>query len=156
MVPPNASGAGQAETLGQGTPAHRHDDDVDLERFLALHLDGGARCPWRVAGDPCAGQHRHAAALERAEHDVDHVLVDPGEDLGQRFDDGHVGAEVAHHRGELAADGAAADDRHPWRHRGEVEHFVAGQDRATALEIGDEPRHRAGGEHHGVAGDRGS
>ena len=50
-----------------------------------------------------------APLLERAQHHVGDVLVAAGQDLGQRLEDGHLAAQVAHHRGELAADGPAAD-----------------------------------------------
>ena len=42
--------------------------------------------------------------------DAGHVVVAAGEDLGQRLEDGDRGAHVGEGRGELAPDGAAADD----------------------------------------------
>ena len=64
-----------------------------------------------VAGDGHAGAHVDAPLLERAQDDLGDVLVAAGQDLRQRLEDRDLGAEVAHHRRELAADGAAADDR---------------------------------------------
>ena len=104
-----------------------------------------------VAGDLDTGAHVDALPLERAEDDAHDVLVDAREDLGQRLEHRDLAAEVVEHRGELAADGAAADDGHPLRHLAELEHLVGGEDRATDVEAGDGPRHRARRQDHRVA-----
>ena len=71
----------------------------------------------------------------------------PGQQLGQGLEEGDLAAEVAQHGGELAADGAAADDRGRRRQLVELQHVVGGQDRlAVGLEAGDGAGHRAGGQ----------
>ncbi len=64
---------------------------------------------------PGAGR-RPSTSMPRLRKDratvVDHVLVAAGEDARERLEDGHLAAQVAQHRGELAADRPAADHRH--------------------------------------------
>ena len=65
-------------------------------------------------------------------------LSQPGKDLRQGLEDRDLGAEVAHHRGELAADGAAADDDRRRRQLVEHEHLVGGEhDLPVDVEAGD-------------------
>ena len=70
--------------------------------------------------------------LNAAHDDVGDVVVAAGQDLRQRLEDRHLRAEVGEHRGELAADRAAADDDHARRAAwSSIEHLVAGHDRAV-------------------------
>ena len=88
------------------------------------------------------------ALLEGPTHRAGGVCVAAGEDLGHRLEQGHRRAEVAQHRGELTADGATADDRHPFGHLGDRQQFVAGHDeRPVDVEAGDRPWRRTGRQH---------
>src|SRR3546814_10863955 len=103
------TGAVEAEVVGVGTAPDGHDHDIDLEVFAA-HLHGGAAVAGRVALDLDARADGHAPLLERLLDDGGDVLVEARKDLRQRLEDGDLGAEVAHHRRELAADDTASDD----------------------------------------------
>ena len=95
-----------------------------------------------------------AAALERLLDDLGDVLVEAGEDLGQRLEDRDLGAEVGEHRRELAADDAAADDGGALGQLGDRQELVGGHDdRAVDVEAGQRAGHRARGQHDGVAGE---
>ena len=150
------AGAVEAEPVGERAAADGHDDGVDLEVLAVAEVDrGAAGVVRRVAVDHHAGADVDVLLLEAAHDDVGDVGVEAGQDLRQPLEDRDLGAEVGERRGELAADGAAADDDHPLGHVVEVEHLVARHDRAAALEVGDHPGHRAGGQDDVGAGDLG-
>src|SRR6185295_8339548 len=112
----------------------------------------------RRAVDLHVGQHLDAALLEGPHDDVGGVLVDAGQDLGQRLEDGDLAADVAQEGGELAADGTAADDRHPGRHVVEIENVIGVHDPfAVDLNARKAAGARPGGEDQRLgAGDLGS
>ena len=134
----------------QRAAADRHDDRVDVDRLRPRRT-----APWcrrrrgLVAVDLDAGADVDAPLLERAHDDVGDVVVAAGQDLGQRLEDRDLGAEVGHDRGELAADGAAADDDRATTAAVEHQHLVGGHDEAAVdLEAGDRAGHRARREDH--------
>ncbi len=147
---------------GAAPDADHHEVDGQFARRPCRRRSGRRRPHRRPvalgAGDLDAGLDLDAPLLERLHDDVGGVLVDAGQDLGQRLEDGDVAADVAQERGELAADGAAADDRHPGRHLVDVEDVVGAED-PLAVEV--EPREaagaRPGGQHQRLgAGDLGA
>ncbi len=149
-------GAVEAELVGEGSAADRHDDDVDFDRLaVAVRHDRAAGVVRRVAIDHDAGLDRDLLLLERLLDDLRDVLVEAGQDLRQSLENGHLGTEIGERRRELAADRATTDDGDACRERVEIEHLVAGHDRPTTLEAGNQAGHRAGGEHDEVARDRG-
>ena len=94
-----------------------------------------SRGSWPVTVD--AGADVDAPLLERSLDDLGDVGVEPGEDLGQHLEDRHLGAQVAHHRGELAADDSPADDDRALRHLGHRQDLVGGHDQgAVDVEAG--------------------
>ena len=104
----------EPEGLRQGPAADRHDDHVGRHLLAFAEEHGGALSPgvWPLTVTPV--RTSIPRRLERAGDDVDDVGVAARQHLGQGLEDGHLGAEVGDHRGELAADGAAADhDRRP-------------------------------------------
>ena len=90
---------------------------------------------------------------ERADHRGD-LGVAAGQDGVERLEHGHLRPEVREQRGELAADGPAADHRHrgrqPSRSRNSSEVSTS---RPSTSKPGQRPRHRAGGQHD-VAADQ--
>jgi hypothetical protein len=97
------------------------------------------------AGDTHARVQAHPALAERAGDDVGRLDIDAGQDARQRLDQGHVAADVAQKRRELAADGARADDQHSARYLVEHQHVVGVEDAvAVELESGQRARERAG------------
>ena len=140
-------GAVQAQVVRQRPPADRHHHRLHGDVFAVAEVDGGraAVAARRVAGHRDTGADLDAPLLERPQHHVRHVLVAAGQDLGQGLQDGHLGAQIGEHGGELAADGPAADDHRGGRQLLEVQHLVGGQDQvAVDLEAGNAARHRAG------------
>src|SRR5207248_11613849 len=141
-------GAGQVEPVGQGPSTDRHHDGVDCDRVTA-EVHGRAVPARLVAVDLDAGAHLYAPTLERSGDHVDDVVVTTRQQLRQDLEQGDLHAEVAHHRCELAADGAAADDDGRGRQRVEVEHLVGGHhDAPVDVEAGKRSRHRSRREEH--------
>src|SRR6266511_3164265 len=107
-------------------------------RSLRLEIDSvGARLR---AGDLRAGHDLDALLLERALELCRDRLVFDRHEPRQQLDDRDVAAEAAEDRGELNADGTAADDDDRLRDRLQVDGFVARDD---ALPIDLDPRHAA-------------
>ena len=142
------AGAVEPELVGERSAADGDDHGVDLEVLPFAEVDGGAA---RVVGRVPVHHDTRADVdlllLEAAHDDVGDVGVEAGEDLRQRLEDRHPGAEVGERRRELAADRPAADDGDAGRDVVEVEHLVAGHDRAATLEVGDQAGHGPGGQH---------
>ena len=148
------AGALQPELVGERATADADDDDVDLDvlDFAAVADDAVHRGAARVCRRVADHLHRRANVdvllLEAAHDDVGDIAVEPGKDLRQPFEDGHLRAEVGERAGELATDRAATDHDDAARHVVEHQHLVAGHDRTRRLEAGDGARHRPAGEHH--------
>src|SRR5579872_1449690 len=142
------------EVVGERAPADRDDDRVDHDRLALAEAHGRAVAARLVAVHGYAGVDGDPPLLERAHDDVGDVAVAAREQLRERLEHRHLHAEVRHHRGELAADGAPADDGGRARERRQREHLVGGHDvLAVGLEAGDEPRHRPGRQHDVAAGE---
>src|SRR5918997_5612874 len=134
-------GAVEAEVVGGGLAADRHDHHIGLDGVGAVDVDHRAAVARFVAGDLDPGAHLDAPLLEGALDDRGHVLVTPGQDLGQRLEHRDLRAEVGHHRRELAADGAAADDHGGAGQRRRPQDLVRRHDdRARGLEGGGRGR----------------
>ena len=136
---------------GGGLAADGDDDDLGLDRSPP---PGGRRCrrrgSWPVTRTPV---RTSMPLLEGALHDLGASLSTPGGSWAG-LEDRHLGAEVAHHRGELAADGTAADDDRRARHLGHRQHLVGGHDDAPVdLEARKGPGLRAGGDDDRVGGE---
>jgi hypothetical protein len=153
------SGVLQAEFVGVGTAADADHHGIDLDALaLAEVHDGAATTGGRVAGDLHPGADVDVLLLEAAHHDVGEIRVEAGQHLRHPLEDGDRGAEIGEGAGELASDGAAADDHHAGGHSVEHEHFVAGHHRAAGhhVEAGDGARHRTRGQQHMAAGEGGA
>ena len=144
----------QPQQVGEGAAPDGHHHQFDRQRFALAERDGGrgARRVRGVAFDRHTGPDGDAAFLEAAHHDVGHVLVAAGQDLIHRFEDGDLRAEVGHHRGELAADGTAADHDGALGQLRDRQQFIGGGDEPTVeFETGDGARHRTRREDHLIA-----
>src|SRR5579875_2321649 len=141
----------EAELLGQRPAADGDHDGLHLDVLAVpeVHGRGAAVLGGRVTGHRHAGADVDAPLLEGAHNDVGDDLVALGQELGQRLEARDLGAEVGEQRGELAADGAAADDDGRGGQLLEVEHLVGGEhEPAVDVEAGDGARHRTGGDDH--------
>jgi hypothetical protein len=147
------SGAVVDQRVGVGPAADRDDDQIGLDRLAVAEADGGGTRTVRlVAGDLHPGAHVDLLLLERPQHLLGDVLVQAGQDFGQRFENGHVCAHVGQGRGELAADGTAADDDGTTGQIGQLQELVGGaHDRTVGLEAGNGAWHGPGGQDDGVA-----
>ena len=141
------AGAVEAELVGERAPADRHDHGVDLDRLALAERHRRAAVSfgvWPVTMTPV----RMSIFLRLNDRTTTLAtsVSRPGRIFGQALEDRDLGTEVGERRRELAADRPAADDGHARRHVVEIEHLVARHDRPAALEVGDQPGHRAGGE----------
>jgi hypothetical protein len=115
------------------------------------------RAPPVDALDRDAGQHLHPALLERADDDVAGLLVNAGQDRGQRLEDCHLAPDVRQIRRELATDRAPTDDRGARRYLVELEEVVGREDLLPVeLQSGQLAGQRAGGEDQCVAHELGA
>ena len=104
--------------------------------------------PRRAQLDLEPGQHLDPPLAKGPQDDVDDVLVAPGQEGVEGLDDRHPSPEVGQEGGELAPDGAAADDGDGRRDALEGEELVRGDDGLTVdLETREGPRHRPWSEH---------
>ena len=125
-IVPLDAGRVETEAVGKRHAPDRHQHAVGFDRLrrpagcgLDLHLErfaggvdaGDLRC--ELEGDALLLQH--PVELPR------HLAVDAGQDVIEKFDDHHLGAEPPPHRAELEPDDAGADDEQLLRHFGEVE-----------------------------------
>ena len=131
----------EPDVLGPGSTADADDDHIDFEitgLVAAMRVQG--ECFTAVVPrDADAGLHRDAPLLERARDHIGHLLVDARQDVGQRFEDRHLAADIREVRRELTTDRAAADDRGTTRNLIHGEHVIRRQD---ALTVEVEPRDR--------------
>ena len=108
-------GPGGHQALGAGPAADRDHHGVDGELLAVVEV---TTVPWPdgirgVALEPRRPPSRRCPASGRSGPPTSTTSSShPAEDARERLEDGDRGAEVAEHRGELAADGAAADHRH--------------------------------------------
>ena len=137
-------GAVEAEVVGVGLPADRHDDDVDVE---APRRRPGRWCPSRVGEWPstlASVRMSMPRPLKLFSMTLVTSLSRPGRIFGQRLEDRDLGAEVGEQRGELAADHAAADDGGALRQLADREELVGRHhDLAVDVEARQRARHRA-------------
>ena len=142
------------EPVRERTAADRHQDRLDLEPFPVLEDDGGVVAAGLVAGDRDTGPHGDPAFGERTDDHVGHVLVAPGQDLGQGLQ------KLSPARRDRPASRRTrnrwprADHRHRARQLAQVQQLVGGQDVAAVhVETGKGPRDRTGGEHDVAPGE---
>jgi len=102
----------------------------------------GKRRPYKT-GDLGSDLDLEALLHEQAGEIPDDVVVVGGDDFGQEFDDGHVGAEARPDGAEFEADGAAADHHELLRHGREGDRLVAG-DNGLAVKLHERQLHRRG------------
>mmetsp|Transcript_7269 Transcript_7269/g.26348 ORF Transcript_7269/g.26348 Transcript_7269/m.26348 type:complete len:435 (+) Transcript_7269:289-1593(+) len=107
----------EAETLGEGPPADRHEDDVSLHVLLLSALRGlhGELNPVRVghrAGDLGLEPDLDSLLLHDALEVPADLVVHRRHDIRQELDDLDLGPEPRPHGPELQPDDAAADDDH--------------------------------------------
>ncbi len=106
----------QAEALGVGNAADRHQHHVGFQRF---RLAAGGRLDLRDellargvdAGDLGAELERKALLFEDALELLRHFAVHAGQDAIEKFDHRDLRAEPMPHRAEFKPDHAGADDQ---------------------------------------------
>ena len=140
--------------VGERSPTDRQHHGVDGDVLAVAEADGGPRPVGRVPVHLHPGVDVDPPLAKRARHDADHVAVASRQQRRQRLEHRDLAAEVREHRGELAADGAAADHGHRRRQSVERQDLVGGEHQpAVDVEAGDGARHRPGGEHDVAARD---
>ena len=140
-------------TVGERRAADRDHHQVGLDRLSVTEAHGGGAARRRgVTADRDAGAHVDALLLEGLKDDLGHVLVAARQDLGQRLEDGHRGAQVGQGWARTRSRSLPADDDGTIRDARDVENRRRSRP-ARQLEAGDD-QHRARGEDDGVAGER--
>ena len=131
-------GARQTELVGEGSAADADDDDIDFE---VLDLATIAGDKWTVVPPSAIGVWPITLTpvrmsmfffLKLRTTTLATSVSQPGEDLGQAFEDRDLRAEVGERAGELATDGAATDHRDATRDVVEHQDLVARHDRTGA------------------------
>ena len=147
-----------AEVRGDRAAADRDQQQLRFEGLAVLGGDAHAgvsrrKCHGLDAGEPVAQLELDAPSAEGPLQQLGVVLVLQRHQVRQRLDDGHLGAEGLPHRGELAADHAAAEHHHGGRDAVQFQRVVAADDPlAVDVEAGQRLGRRAGGQHHVAAG----
>ncbi len=142
----------EAHARGVRPAADGHEQQLGVEDLAVLEGDVHARVVLRRRGEADAEAERDAALAEGALERLGAGDVLVGDEVGQRLDDGDVGAEGLPDAGELHADDAAAEHDHALGDVVEVEGLVGRHDAAADVEAGQAARVRAGGQDHGGAG----
>ena len=143
------AGRGRVETLSVRAPADRDDEPIECALVLSagiLVTDHDAVSVRARAGHPCSEPDVEPLPGERLQRLARDPSVRGGEEVVERLEDRHLGAEPPPHAAELEADDPRSDDAEPSRDIGERERaFVV--DNAIAIDLGDpDPdRNRAGG-----------
>ncbi len=132
--------------------ADGHQQQLGLQRLAVFQRHPDALVGVLHPGEARAELEGDAAAPERPLQQLAAGLVLQRDQVRQRLDDRHVGAEGLPDAGELDPDDAAAEDDHRRRHAVELERVVAEQHPvAVDLEAGQRPGRRPGGEHDVLA-----
>src|SRR6185437_14867024 len=143
----------EAEPFGVRAAPDRDQHLVGLDRLwrptFAADLDGDGGAP-PLLGPRFglgAGHHLDPQLLELARDELDDLRVVPRQDVRQRLDDRHLGAELGVERPDLDPDVPAADDHEALGDRGEIERAGRVDDPLPVeLEPRDLDRPRPGGD----------
>ncbi len=100
----------EAERLAGRSSSDADHDGLCVHLLAVTEVHGHTVVIGVLTGHHHVGVNVDPPLLEGTFDHLAAVHIGAEQDVGQRFDDRDLGAQIAHHRGELTADGAAADD----------------------------------------------
>ena len=147
-------GGGEVQAVGHRPAADGVEQQVGPQRFVAAAAAHAVGVGGDV-GERLAGQHADAERLLHMRADLAaQIGVEQHQDVGEQLDDGDLDAEHRRHRGDLAADEAAAEHDHALRQPIEREEGAALDDPLVRGNEAGRRRGRAGGDDRPLRADR--